>query len=142
MSVLESRINSIASIAIDASVNKADTRNPVFYGSASLNKVPEFPDNSFNCNVPATFNSAVSVVDTLKVYGNAFLDNDVTVKSTLYVEGRSLLNGSSTILSDLYVSGNAYFRSSSIGSYLQISDYNSTMNNHFYTQSTTNSLLH
>ena len=52
MSVIESRINSIASIAIDASVNKADTRNPVFYGSVSLNKIPEQPINILTCKVP------------------------------------------------------------------------------------------
>jgi hypothetical protein len=168
MSVLESRINSIASIAIDATVNKADTTNPVFYGSLTLNKIPEQPNNNLTCNVPSTFNSAVSIIDTLNAYGNVLFDRDVTIKSNLHVSGRSILNGSSTISSDLYISGNTYFRSSSIGSYLQISafditmgsnyytkitsnnlldnklavsDYNSTMSNHFYTQITTNTLL-
>ena len=96
MSVLESRINSIASIAIDASVNKADTRNPVFYGSVSLNKIPEQPNNNLTCNVPSTFNSSVSIINDLKVYGET------------------------------------YFATSSIGSYLKISDFGHTINNVFF----------
>ena len=168
MSVSQSRIKSIASIAIDTSLTKVDAANPILYGRVNLNKVVGDPDNYFNCNVPSTFNSAVSIIDTLNVYGDVLFERDVTIKSTLHVSGRSLLNGSSTISSDLYVSGNAYFSSSSIGSYLQISvfditmgsnyytkitsnnlldnklavsDYNSTMGNHFYTQITTNTLL-
>ena len=48
MSVLESRINSIATSAIDATVNKADSANPVFYGSLTLNKIPEQACNPYD----------------------------------------------------------------------------------------------
>ena len=141
MSFLESRINSIAAIAIDASVSKADTASPIFYGSVSINKIPEQPNNNFICNIPSSFNSAVSIIDNLTVFGNVRFDKHMSINSSLYVEGRSLLNGSSTISSDLYVSGNTYFRSSSIGSYLQIQDFNNTIGSHYYTRITTNTLL-
>ena len=105
MSALESRINSIASIAIDATVNKADTANPVFYGSLTLNKIPEQPNNNLTCNVPSTFNSSVSIINDLNVYGET------------------------------------YFATSSIGSYLKISDFGHTINNNLYTKTGTNQLI-
>ena len=74
------------------------------------------------------------MIDTLNVYGDVLFGKGITVKSTLHVEGRSLLNGSSTISSDLYIYDNTYFRSSSIGSYLQISDFDNTMSSEFYTK--------
>ena len=73
MSVLQSRINSIASIAIDTSVTKVDAANPTLFGRMNLNKIVGDPDNYFSCNVPSTFNSAVSIIDTLNVYGNVLL---------------------------------------------------------------------
>ena len=110
MSVLQSRINSIASIAIDTSLTKVDAASPTLFGRMNLNKIVGDPDNYFSCNVPSTFNSAVSIIDTLNAFGNVLCDRDVTIKSTLHVSGRSILNGSSTISSDLYISGNTYFR--------------------------------
>jgi orotate phosphoribosyltransferase-like protein len=109
MSVLNSRINSIESLAIAASVSKADAANPTLYGSVTLNATEAQGDGNFTSNVPATFNKAVAIVDDLYVYGNAHFNNRITVQSlittisALDVEGISILNGATTILSDFYV---------------------------------------
>jgi hypothetical protein len=163
MSLLDSRINSIAAFAIDASVSKADTANPTLYGGITFNPIRSQPNNYFTSNVPSTFNTTVSIVNDLYVYGNAHFNTQITVQSlittisALDVEGKTLLNGATTIssdlyvatnsvfngpasmLSDLYVSGNTYFGDSSIGSYLKISDFNSTMSNQYYTNTTCDS---
>ena len=45
MSVLESKINPIATLAIDTSVNKADAASPTLYGRLSINPVVSHPNN-------------------------------------------------------------------------------------------------
>ena len=45
------------------------------------------------------------------------------------------------MLSDLYISGNTYFGTSSIGSYLKINDFNSTITTNFYNLTQTNNLI-
>ena len=102
MSVLESRINTIASIALDASVNKVDATNSVLFGDITLNPISTQPNNNFTVNVPTTFNTRVSIVGSLDVLG------------------LTRLNNKTSVLSDLYISGNTYFGTSSIGSYLKL----------------------
>ena len=54
MSVLDSKVNSIVYLVIDASVNRAVTANPTLYGGVSMNSIPSQPNNYFVANV--TFN--------------------------------------------------------------------------------------